>query len=121
MRITVLVVAITLVLPATHAEAINAFKNGSDLLRGCTAENLFIQAQCIGYIEGVTDAFSVGRETRDGLPPCMPATTEEGKIQDAVVDYLRKNPADQTSPAALLISKVIMTNWDCAAAPKTEK
>ncbi len=121
MRKIALAAAVLLVLPATHAEAINAFKNGNDLLRGCTSENPFIQAQCIGYIEGVTDAFSVAREVKDGLPPCMPATTEEGKIQDAVVDYLRKNPADQTPPAALLISKLIMTNWDCAAAPQTEK
>lgn len=119
MRTIALAAAVFLALPATHAEAINAFRNGSDLLRSCTAESLFIQAQCIGYIEGVTDAFSVDREVKNGLPPCMPATTDEGKIQDAVVDYLRKNPADQTSPAALLISKVIMTSWDCA--PKTEK
>ena len=118
MRIIALAAAAFLVLPVAHAKAINAFKTGNDLLRTCTNQNLFVQAQCIGYIEGVTDAFSVTRQIKQGLPPCMPATTAEGRIQDAVVGYLKKNPADRTAPAARVVVSAITANWHCSGVAK---
>lgn len=93
------------------------FETGNDILRICTSTNYTETGECLGYLQGVADMQTMVRSVNN-LPPCFPVGTQLGQIEDAVVAYLRANPADRTQEGASLVAHAIASAWGCLETPK---
>ena len=99
-------------LGAARAEDIQTFTVGTKLFSQCRssleAEKLF----CLGYIEGVVDAFESIR-WEQGSSPCTPVGVNAGQLKDVALLYLERHPEDRHHTGASLVVAAIRKAWDC--------
>jgi hypothetical protein len=117
MRWTVLaaVVLVAMAAPAlAQTESGNGFASGNDLLRSCMDPRDVAIGICSGYLQGVLD---VQTALRDPNGSCLPKGTEISQVRDAVVGYLRDNPAVRSQQASFLVITAVAKNWMCPAIP----
>lgn len=100
---------------AASAFTAMSFLIGNDLLAKCEAPlNSFESVQCVGYIEGVSDAYEALR-VANGATPCPPVETgiQANQIKDVVVRALIDDPIHRNAAAAPLAINAINAAWGC--------
>ena len=94
------VAVVALLLGAAPASAA-VWKTGQRLYDDCVPTKTDI---CIGYIDGIVDAVTVGAEAAGRVPPiCIPSGMQAGEVADLVVDFIEKNPRYLPLPAAVSV------------------
>lgn len=92
----------------------SSWKNGNQLYNDCLGKNGAQIAQCVGYIEGVSDALtavaSVDTERRFF---CEPAGLIAQQLIDVVVAYLRSHPETRHSAAGEEVTLALMKAFPC--------
>jgi hypothetical protein len=111
-----LLVAFSLTVAAA-AQARSSFISGNSLLDMCTAPGQL--QQCIGYVQGITDALELHRML-DGDMDCVPVHVTVHQVRDVAVNYLKAHPEDRHLMGSLLASMSIENAW-CPALPKSDK
>jgi Rap1a immunity proteins len=91
-----------------------SFMSGDALYSICTDNDVGAYAQCIGYLEGVTDAMSHG-ETIFGWRSCVSVNRpiSPNQIRDVIVRYLYDNPAKRQYTGASLIGAALQESFPC--------
>jgi len=111
-------VTATLVLWAASAnaqtESGHGFATGNDLLRSCTDPRDASIGICSGYLQGVLDVQTI---LRDPNGSCLPKGTEISQVRDAVINYLKANPAVHSQQASFLVITATAQNWVCPPMP----
>ena len=91
-----------------------AFLSGSQLYDLCRKKESMEQAGCMGYIDGVVDAFLSWR-TQVNLPGCLPAGVTGVQLRDRVVQWLDKNPQARGDTADNLVRDALFDAWPACA------
>jgi len=105
MRSLLLTVLIA-VLPISSAEA--DFQTGNELWAAC---NQRPRQECIGYVEAIADALSLGDFL--GLQACMPQTLTSGQAVDVVLKLLRDHPEKRHFGAVGLVALALAQGFPC--------
>jgi hypothetical protein len=105
MRSLLLTVLIT-VFSISSAEA--DFMTGNDLWAAC---NPGPRPECIGYVEAIADALSLGDFL--GLQACMPQTLTSGQAVDVVMKHLRDHPEQRHFGAVSLVALALAQGFPC--------
>jgi hypothetical protein len=120
----------------------SSYMNGNRLLAQCTSADAAAVAECIGYVEGVTEAvvdttnrayFGPKGSTMVPIEPppyspsrvgpilaCLPAgpgaqgsSVTTGQLKDIAVKYLQANPAERHVSAFNLVSFALREAFPC--------
>lgn len=94
------------------------------LLTNCTfdartanpAESEFHLGLCIGFIKGVTNAWSEQYPGRI----CAPVELDNERLRDVVVSWLRSHPGTPDAPAVRPVIAAISSAFPCPAADRVQ-
>lgn len=97
------------------------FLSGNDLYSKCTT-SIMNDVQCMGYVEGVSDAValetSIGGDLF-GWTACIPAEATASQVRDVVVKYLKSHPELRHLGAPSLVASAIGEAFPCRQRPAT--
>ena len=106
--------------PATESEAEPVINTGAGLLENCTldstADNEFHLGLCIGFIKGVTNAWT---EQGSGQI-CPPDDLDNQDLRDTVVTWLRSHPQSRNASAVGSVLSAITEAFPCGSETRTE-
>jgi hypothetical protein len=97
--------------PSGHCA--RSFLAGDGLLAACEGKNIADRNACRGYIVGIADGLSEEDSKIAGWTACIPAKVDMVQVQDAVVDFLRKNPQSRHMTAASQTAHALETAFPC--------
>ncbi|TAX75708.1 hypothetical protein ELI00_05300 [Rhizobium ruizarguesonis] len=81
------------------------FQSGNEIYQVCQSAKDVERMLCLGYIEGVTDAYETYRATQ-GMQPCIRPGVTGGQLIDVTVRFYRNNPEKRDYAASSLIQGV---------------
>jgi hypothetical protein len=99
------------------------FVDGNELVTWCGPRNVAGPSDplCIGYIAGVSDAASFGRQLQGSNTNCIPPQITIVQEADVVVNYINRNPDKRDLAAAALVAAAIDEAWCSQAIRSTER
>jgi len=133
-------IAVTIIISLVMTDrASGGFMNGNELYADCTSSKPDDLAACVSYVEGVIDAgatqhsffVEAARQGSKAPPPkgsvvegtvgivggsqwCLRKTVKARQAVDAVVAFLRNNPADRDASASSLVAVAAEQAWPCS-------
>jgi len=119
-------IAVTIIISLVMTDrASGGFMNGNELYADCTSSKPDDLAACVSYVEGVIDAgatqhsFFVEAARQGSKAPPPKGSVVEGTVKarqavDAVVAFLRNNPADRDASASSLVAVAAEQAWPCS-------
>ena len=92
--------------------------SSGDLLEACADASPDKAAYCVGYLKAYRDWYlSLANWHEQILEPgfryCEPKGFDYLKMKNAVVDYLRQQPAMHSQPRIIGVSKALHAKWPC--------
>jgi hypothetical protein len=106
------IVVIIIVSQAYAEESSHGFVTGNTLYSICTENDERSIRQCIGYLQGITDAM-----TTSGVigvwRACIPAGLNIYQIRDIAVQYLYKNASIRQYTASSLMGEALQDSFPC--------
>ena len=95
-----------------------SFIDGNTLYSWCQEEkssNIYFQmnARCVTYIIGVSDAVSGSGKGIGGFNFCLPKHVSTKQVRDIVDKWLGANPQDRHYDADSLVASVLYEVWPC--------
>jgi hypothetical protein len=82
-----------------------SFLTGNKLLEACLSGELVNQGICLGYVQGVADAFN--------KVACLPEGVTARQISDTLVRFLREHPELRHYSASSLAKAALTENFPC--------
>lgn len=96
-------IAVAIALSTTAAQA--QFKDGNKLLSEMTGSQS-AQLLALGYVQGVSDAFS-------DVIFCPPGNVTAGQLQDMTKQYLEMYPGQRHRSADMIMADIFKKAWPC--------
>jgi hypothetical protein len=93
-------------------QPVGSYLTGSVLLAKCQKLTEQDQAQCVGYIQGISDALDLTR-SYSGLGPCIGTGTLAIQVEQVVLRALIANPDKLHYSGAVLVRDAIIDAWHC--------
>ena len=96
--------------------------SGGKLVQFCTSRDKLQMAECNTYIQGLSDAATFYQELmpRDGskgarLPAyiCVPASTTETQLREAVVAWAKQHAGDMQKQASGVVLRALRDTYRC--------
>ena len=112
-KIIIILFVICLLIPEKSSAT-----GGNFLFNACTGENFDAgrdlgAVHCVAYILGVLDAIEISPSAYVGFKNCRRSTVTVQQLRDSVVLYMRKNPQNRDSDAALIVLLAVAEAYPC--------
>jgi len=109
MRKLLIAAVATIMAAPAHAQSFDTnivtFQSGNEIYQVCQSMKDVERMLCLGYIEGVTDAYETYRATQ-GMQPCMRPGVTGGQLIDVTVQFYRNTPEKRDFAASSLIQGI---------------
>ena len=110
-RTFVILIAIQISLFMTN-NSMADFKDGNDVLRDCTSDNMVQGSFCYGYVDAIADVLA-SRNNVNGITSCIPRSVTTMQLKDIVVQFMILNPTLRHYGASGIVARAISEAFHC--------